>query len=139
MRLCLQHGLQECRDLVVRSDGVLLQDSQLLHADLRPAMGEVKPDTVVTMHVIVRPAPAGKPQSELHPLHASMQVHLKTLAAVCLPVALMMQTSEMELASNAGYQELSFKNMLIRICVWPKQISCRGFIPPMPTHVQRMM
>ncbi len=31
-------------------------------ADLRPAMGEIKADTVVTMHVIVRVAGAGKSQ-----------------------------------------------------------------------------
>lgn len=29
-------------------------------------MGELKADTVVTMHVIVRPAPVGKPQGEYH-------------------------------------------------------------------------
>jgi hypothetical protein len=36
----------------------------MLLADLRPAMGEIKVDTVVTMHVIVRAAGAGKSQGK---------------------------------------------------------------------------
>lgn len=34
-------------------------------ADLRPAMGEIKADTIITLHVIVRPAGAGKTQGML--------------------------------------------------------------------------
>ena len=34
----------------------------MILADLRPAMGEIKADTVVTMHVIIRVAGAGKSQ-----------------------------------------------------------------------------
>lgn len=35
-------------------------DSQQVLGDLRPAMGEPKPDTVVTVHMLVRPAGAPK-------------------------------------------------------------------------------
>lgn len=44
-------------------------------ADLKPSMGELKADTIVTMHVIVRPAPAGKPQSECLPQLSVCNVH----------------------------------------------------------------
>ncbi|CAK0741160.1 hypothetical protein CVIRNUC_001304 [Coccomyxa viridis] len=43
--------------------GKFLAESETLN-DLRPAMGEIKADTIVTMHVIVRAAPAGKPQGK---------------------------------------------------------------------------
>lgn len=44
-------------------------------ADLKPSMGELKADTIITMHVIVRPAPAGKPQSECLPQLSVCNVH----------------------------------------------------------------
>lgn len=43
----------------------LLRQVSVYCTDLRPTMGELKADTVVTMHVLVRPAPVGKPLSEL--------------------------------------------------------------------------
>jgi len=45
-------------------------------ADLRPIMGDVKADTIVTMHVIVRAAAAGKLQGALlaHSLFACLFV-----------------------------------------------------------------
>ncbi|CAL5223633.1 g6177 [Coccomyxa viridis] len=49
-------------DLRLILGGKFLDNSETLN-DLRPSMGELKADTVVTMHVIVRPAPAGKPQT----------------------------------------------------------------------------
>ncbi|KAK9917878.1 hypothetical protein WJX75_009168 [Coccomyxa subellipsoidea] len=48
-------------DLKLILGGKFLDNGEILN-DLRPAMGEIKVDTVVTMHVIVRAAGAGKSQ-----------------------------------------------------------------------------
>ncbi|BDA48807.1 probable membrane-anchored ubiquitin-fold protein 4 [Coccomyxa sp. Obi] len=48
-------------DIKLILGGKFLDNGEILN-DLRPAMGEIKADTVVTMHVIVRLAGAGKAQ-----------------------------------------------------------------------------
>ena len=81
-----------CLACIAPCQGILLQITAVLHADLRPVMGELAPDTVVTMHVIVRLAPAGKPQSELPPMQCLCQSRkehrlqlLQALPQLCNP------------------------------------------------------
>lgn len=53
-------------------------------------MGELKADTVVTMHVIVRPTPAGKPQGERqlpNSNHVIIQWFLHSISFCCQSAA----------------------------------------------------